>query len=139
MAVLRQLDRPSALEFLRQLPEGATVYSHPMFGGTTFDARLARDAQIAGALPAGGKLAKITTDQVSSIHSAAGNLFRLWDGSSRRIAASLDAGAAGIVATPLSPFGENFPPRTPQQSRWPSTLRSPPWTNCLLEQPAPMR
>lgn len=109
MAVLRHLERARAIEFLRQLPSAATIYSHPMFGGTVFDAALAHDARTTDAMPFGGKLAKITTDQVRAIHAAAGDGFRLWDGSSRRIAASIDAGAAGIVATPLSPFGENFP------------------------------
>ncbi|MGY4101309.1 hypothetical protein ACW2Q0_17415 [Nocardia sp. R16R-3T] len=109
MAVLQHRDHVSALQFIRELPTGTAIYSHPMFGGTVFDAALARDARAANVLPVGGKLAKINTDQVRTIREATGNAFQLWDGSSRRIAASVRAGATGIVATPLSPFGENFP------------------------------
>jgi hypothetical protein len=109
MAVLRHLTRDNALKFLHELPYAATIYSHPMFEGAVFDPALARDARTADALPFGGKVAKLNTDQVRALHAAAGDAFRLWDGSSRRIAASLSAGAAGIVATPLSSFSDNFP------------------------------
>ncbi|MFI9406240.1 hypothetical protein [Nocardia sp. NPDC052316] len=83
-----------------------------MFGGTVFDTTFARAARHAGVLPVGGKIAKVSVDEVNAIHEAAGDAFRLWDGSSRRITASLSAGAAGIVATPLSPFVDNFPIKT---------------------------
>ncbi|NQE87566.1 hypothetical protein [Nocardia terpenica] len=109
MAVLRRNGRREALAFLRDLPEGSTIYSHPMFGGTVFDHALARDARDHDALPAGGKLAKVTGVDVASIRAVTGDAFRLWDGSSRRITASLAAGAAGVVATPLSPFPPAFP------------------------------
>ncbi|MEG8183938.1 hypothetical protein GZH49_36315 [Nocardia terpenica] len=109
MAVLRNPDHASAVAFLAQLPPQSTIYSHPMFGGQVFDSKLADEARIRDVLPAGGKIAKITTAQVHDLHAAAGDEFRLWDGSSRRIAASLAAGAAGVVATPLSVFGDDFP------------------------------
>ena len=111
MGVMRGLDGRTALAFLRSLPRGAYIYSHPMFGGSVFDAELAAAASDAGILPAGGKIAKITKPAITDVHRAAGDEFRLWDGSSRRIQESIDAGAAGVVATPLCAFAADFPAR----------------------------
>jgi hypothetical protein len=114
MATMRNLDGLDAtLTFLSGLPAGAYVYSHPMFGGHVFDVAVAQAAQEPGILPAGGKLAKIKPAEVTEIHSATGNAFRLWDGSSRRIQASLSAGAAGVVATPLCAFDTALPAKEP--------------------------
>lgn len=114
MATMRQLDgTANALTFFRQLPKGAYIYSHPMFGGAVFNAELAAAAKKADVLPAGGKLAKISTADVAALSKAAGANFKLWDGSSRRIQASLDAGAAGVVATPLCPFDTALPAKEP--------------------------
>lgn len=111
MGVMRGLDGPTAaLAFLRSLPRGAYIYSHPMFGGSVFDAELAA-ASSAGILPAGGKIAKITKPAIADLRRAAGDEYRLWDGSSRRIQESIDAGAAGVVATPLCAFAADFPAR----------------------------
>ena len=101
MAVMHGLDGADAgLRFLRQLPQGATVYSHPQFG-STLDVELVRLSQREDCLPAGGKLAKIQIGEIEAIHQAAPS-FRLWDGSCRHIRESLESGADGIVATPLS-------------------------------------
>jgi dihydrodipicolinate synthase/N-acetylneuraminate lyase len=110
MATMRNLDgHEAALAFLRELPTGAYIYSHPMFGGSVFDTELAVAASRAGILPAGGKIAKITKPAITEVHRAAGDGFRLWDGSSRHIQASLDSGAAGVVATPLCAFDTDLP------------------------------
>jgi dihydrodipicolinate synthase/N-acetylneuraminate lyase len=112
VGVMRGLDgHTAALAFLRSLPRGAYIYSHPMFGGSVFDAELAAAASSAGVLPAGGKIAKITKPAITDVHRAAGDEFRLWDGSSRRIQESIGAGAAGVVATPLCAFTADFPAR----------------------------
>lgn len=114
MATMRNLDgSDAALAFLRRLPPGAYIYSHPMFGGISFDVVFAEAAKQEGILPAGGKLAKITTSDIAEIHAVTGNAFRLWDGSSRRIQASLDVGAAGVVATPLCAFDATLPAKEP--------------------------
>jgi hypothetical protein len=114
MATMRNLDGDeAALGFLRELPAGAYIYSHPMFGGSVFDADLATAASRAGILPAGGKIAKLTKPAITEVHRAAGDSFRLWDGSSRHIKASLDAGAAGVVATPLCAFDVSLPGKRP--------------------------
>jgi hypothetical protein len=111
MATMRDLSGMSnALEFLRTLPAGAYIYSHPTFGGAVFDADAAA-ARSGGILPAGGKLAKITTGAIAEVRAAAGNDFRLWDGSSRHIKTSVAAGAAGVVVTPLCVFDTEFPAR----------------------------
>jgi hypothetical protein len=110
VAVMQGLaDQTQALAFLRTLPSGAHIYSHPMFGGAVFDAGLAGAAREQGVLPAGGKLAKISTTEITKVHATTGYTFRLWDGSSRRIRASVDAGAAGVVATPLCAFDTELP------------------------------
>jgi dihydrodipicolinate synthase/N-acetylneuraminate lyase len=114
MATMRKLDGiEAAVTFLRHLPTGAYIYSHPMFGGNTFDAALAQAATQQGILLAGGKLAKITTPAITEIHTVTGDAFRLWDGSSRRIQRSLNAGAAGVVATPLCAFNSPLPEKEP--------------------------
>jgi len=110
LVTIRSLpDRQAALKLLRGLPAGAYIYSHPMFGGTVFDADLAAAAITNGILPAGGKLAKVTLDGLTRVHQATSGAFRAWDGSSRRIRESLAAGAAGIVATPLCAFSDPLP------------------------------
>lgn len=103
MAVMDGLrDEAEVLTFLQTLPAGATIYSHPeLFRGVRFTAEVARAAQESGCLPFGGKLAKIKPPEISAIHESADE-FRLWDGSSRHIEQSLQAGADGIVATPLT-------------------------------------
>lgn len=63
-------------------------------------------------LPKGAKIAKISVDEITAIRGVVGADFSLWDGSSRRIEASLDAGASGVVATPLSALPAPFPKRS---------------------------
>jgi dihydrodipicolinate synthase/N-acetylneuraminate lyase len=112
MAPMRALDSDDhSLAFLHTLPAGSFVYSHPLFGGTTFDARLATAARRESTLPAGGKLAKVSSADIRAIREAVGDAFTLWDGSSRRIRASLEAGATGVVATPLCAFDTSLPPK----------------------------
>lgn len=111
MAVLQNLDESGILSAFRALPYGSTIYSHPMYGGNVFDVRIAQLACDQRILPTGGKLAKITTAGIREIVSVTDS-FRLWDGSSRRIAASVGAGAAGIVATPLCAFADDLPPKS---------------------------
>ncbi|MEV6432968.1 hypothetical protein [Nocardia sp. NPDC051463] len=110
MAVLNAADRSSAEQFLRNLPAGSTIYSHPMFGGQVFTPDLAAWAQAAGLLPLGGKLAKVSLGEITEMHDIAPD-FAVWDGSSRHIRQSIDAGAAGVVATPLAATLLNLPPR----------------------------
>jgi dihydrodipicolinate synthase/N-acetylneuraminate lyase len=111
MMVMRDLpDRRAAVDLLAALPPNTFIYSHPMYSTAVFDAGLAAEAAAAGVTPAGGKIAKVSVAEVAAIRAAVGPGFALWDGSSRHIAASVQAGAAGVIATPLSPFPEPFPP-----------------------------
>ncbi|MFE3052700.1 hypothetical protein [Nocardia sp. NPDC059239] len=110
MAVLQADTRLAAAQFLEALPTGSTIYSHPMFG-STFDAELAASARSTGHLPSGGKLAKISLAEITEIRHAAPE-FATWDGSSRRIRESIDAGAVGVVATPLAASLTDLPPRS---------------------------
>lgn len=99
-----------ALVFLRGLPHGATIYSHPMFGLPLTPELVSRATDV-GCLPAGGKLAKVKVGEISEIHQLAPD-FALWDGSVRHLRESLQAGAAGVVATPLAPLLVNgLPPK----------------------------
>lgn len=112
MAVMHDLaDADAALAFLAELPGGTYIYSHPMYTPAVFDAALANTARQRGVLPAGGKLAKLSLEQLRAIREAARAAFALWDGSSRHIAASMQAGASGIVATPLCTLPAPFPER----------------------------
>lgn len=112
MVVLRDLaDQRAALDFLAGLPTGTYIYSHPMYTPTVFDAEMAAAAAAEKVLPAGGKLAKVGLDEVAAIRAAAGPGFQLWDGRCRHIAASTEAGAAGVIVTPLSHIPDPFPGR----------------------------
>ncbi|MGN2640525.1 hypothetical protein ACTD5D_31025 [Nocardia takedensis] len=109
MVVLKANSRGAAERLLEALPDRTTIYSHPMFG-YTFNADLAAWARGIGRLPKGGKLAKIELTEISEILRTVPE-FDTWDGSSRRIQESANAGAAGVVATPLSAVLGNLPSR----------------------------
>ncbi len=110
MVVMRDLpSQQAALDLFATLPTGTYVYSHPMYSPATLDAALAAAAAAAGVLPAGGKIAKIGLAEIAQLRAATGPGFRLWDGSSRDIAARLQAGAEGVIATPLCHLPTPFP------------------------------
>jgi len=112
VVVMRDLpDRAAALAFLRSLPAGAYVYSHPAHTVTTLDPKVCVEALRGDYLPAGAKLAKVRPTDIRAVRQATGSSFALWDASSRDIAGSVAAGASGVVATPLSPFVDPAPPR----------------------------
>lgn len=109
IVVMRDLhDGDAADRFLRDLPPGSYVYSHPAHSSVL---TLCARAQESDTLPAGGKLAKVSPDDIRAVRAETGPYFELWDASSRDIAGSVAAGASGVVATPLSPFAEPLPPR----------------------------
>jgi dihydrodipicolinate synthase/N-acetylneuraminate lyase len=101
-----------ALLLLAGLPPGAYVYSHPKYESRVLDAALTAAARRQGVLPAGAKISKITTGDIAAIRRAAGTRWTLWDASSRHVAASLAAGASGVVASPLSHCPIPFPDRS---------------------------
>lgn len=110
LIVMRGLATPSdALQFLRRVPPDAYVYSHPLHTAAVLDAPLIEAARASGVLPAGAKISKIPAGALPDLRAAAGAEFDLWDGSSRRIAASLTEGASGVVATPLTVLPDPFP------------------------------
>ncbi|GGN73953.1 hypothetical protein GCM10010112_43620 [Actinoplanes lobatus] len=110
MAVLQALpNENAALDFLASLPGGSYIYSHPMYTPTVFNTELATLAAKAGVLPAGGKVAKIGFSDITGIRNATGPEFALLDGSSRQIGKRIEAGASGVIATPLSHIPSPFP------------------------------
>jgi hypothetical protein len=112
IVVMRDLqDHASAVRFLQALAAEAYVYSHPTHSRTVLDAQLCANARDAGFLPAGAKVAKVTRDCIRRMRAEVGTSFALWDASSRNVRASVNAGASGVVATPLSLFASPFPPR----------------------------
>jgi hypothetical protein len=112
MVVMRNLaTQRDALDLFATLPPGTLVYSHPMYSPTVLGPVLANAAAAAGVLPAGGKIAKIGPADITALRAATSPEFRLWDGSSRTIAARLQAGAEGVIATPLSHLPASFPSR----------------------------
>lgn len=98
------------LQWLRALPP-ATIYSHPAYGGPVWTPELARASTAAAIAPLGGKISKVDADQVRALHEAAPE-FLLWDGSARHIHESLDAGASGVVLTPLAGDLHHLPSKT---------------------------
>jgi dihydrodipicolinate synthase/N-acetylneuraminate lyase len=101
----------AALHFLASLPAGSFIYSHPGNSPTVFDVQLCSKARSSDCLPVGAKLSKVSCREIAAVRAQAGSSFILWDGSSLDIAQSIAAGATGVVATPLSPFAQPFPPR----------------------------
>lgn len=99
-----------ALRWLGELPP-ATIYSHPVYGGPVWTPELARTSTAAEVAPLGGKISKVDIDQVRALHAAAPE-FSLWDGSARHIGESLDAGASGVVLTPLAGDLHRLPSKT---------------------------
>lgn len=110
MAAMTAPDHATAQRLLEELPTGATVYSHPTLLGYPFTPDLAVWAEKTGHLPAGGKLAKVQLKEINRLRAAAPG-FAIWDGSSRHIRESINAGAAGVVATPLTAMLADLPPR----------------------------
>ncbi|MEU5410488.1 hypothetical protein [Nocardia asteroides] len=98
------------LQWLGKLPP-ATIYSHPAYGASAWTPELARTSTAAGIAPLGGKISKVSLDQVSELHRAAPR-FTLWDGSARHIGQSISAGAAGVVLTPLAGDLRRLPPKS---------------------------
>ncbi|MBF6358432.1 hypothetical protein IU449_28455 [Nocardia higoensis] len=98
------------LRWLSALPP-ATIYSHPAYGGPVWTPELARTSTAAAIAPLGGKISKVDTTQVRALHAAAPE-FLLWDGSARHIRESLDAGASGVVLTPLAGDLHQLPSKT---------------------------
>lgn len=110
LVVMRGLtSRAEALDFLGRIPPDAYVYSHPLHTPTVLDASLLAAANEKGVLPAGAKITKIPAGALPELREAVGPEFDLWDGSSRRIAASLAEGASGVISTPLAAIPEPFP------------------------------
>lgn len=98
------------LQWLRALPP-ATIYSHPAYGGPVWTPELSRTSVAAAIAPIGGKVSKVDLDEVRALHAAAPE-FLLWDGSARHIRDSLDAGASGVVLTPLAGDLHQLPSKT---------------------------
>ena len=109
MAVMRGLrDEDEAIAFFRTLPAGTFVYSHPIHSPWTLDGPLLRRCRAENRLPAGAKISKVSVDFLRQVHATA-NHFVLWDGSSRHLRESLEAGAGGVVATSLAALPRPFP------------------------------
>ncbi|WP_131769735.1 hypothetical protein [Candidatus Protofrankia californiensis] len=112
MVVLRDLHTiDQARGFLAALPNPSYVFSHPEFSGHTFTPELVPTAITHGCLPRGAKVSKASPEDLAALRAAAGPTFTLWDGTARHVAASLAAGANGVVAAPLSHIPELFPAR----------------------------
>ncbi|SNQ51660.1 conserved hypothetical protein [Frankia canadensis] len=110
MVVLRDLtSNAEALELFARLPKPSYLFSHPEFSPTTLTPELAATARAAEVLPAAAKVSKVPPAGIAALRSATGPSFALWDGTARHIAASLTAGADGIVTAPLSHLPHPFP------------------------------
>jgi dihydrodipicolinate synthase/N-acetylneuraminate lyase len=112
MVVLRGAEGDGAvLDALRELPGGCFVYSHPQYTPSTLTAPVVEKARADGVLPVGAKVSKVELDEVRALRAAAGPGFELFDGRCRHVRASVEAGATGVVAVPLSTLPADLPPR----------------------------
>jgi dihydrodipicolinate synthase/N-acetylneuraminate lyase len=112
VAVLRELrDEVAVIKAFEKLPAGSFVYSHPQYTRATLTPAVAEKARADGFLPAGAKVSKVSLDEVRTLRAAAGPEFALFDGRCRHLAASVEAGATGVVAVPLSVIPADLPPR----------------------------
>lgn len=98
---------------LIDLPQSAMAYSHPTHSPLSVTPSAIRDARAVRPLIRGAKLSKVSTDELAAVREAAGQDFILWDGSSRHLAESYQAGAAGAVCAPLAPLVHPFSTRPP--------------------------
>ncbi len=97
LAVMQGLaNRRHACGLFAELPPDAYVYSHPAYSPTVLDAALAECAREQDVLPKG---AKISIAEIRAARGVVGADFSLWDGSSRHIRASLEAGAVDRAGT----------------------------------------
>ncbi|MDQ2709208.1 MAG: hypothetical protein M3Z25_16940 [Actinomycetota bacterium] len=112
VAVLRGAEDDCAvLELLRSLPAGAYLYSHPQYSPAVLSPAVVEKARAEGVLVAGAKVSKVELDEVRALRSAAGPEFELFDGRCRHVKASVESGATGVVAVPLSTLPADLPPR----------------------------
>lgn len=96
---------------LIDLPQSAMVYSHPTHSPLSVTPSAIRDARAVRPLMRGAKLSKVSTDELAAVHEAAGQDFILWDGTSRHLVESYQAGATGVVCAPLAPLVHPFSTR----------------------------
>lgn len=111
MAVLQGFTSDeAALDWLQALPHGAFVYSHPAYTGVTFDAVLTRAGGSLVQL-GGAKVSKVGLHDIGRMRRVLGEKFELYDGRSRHILKSIEAGATGVVVVPLNTLPSGVPPR----------------------------
>jgi dihydrodipicolinate synthase/N-acetylneuraminate lyase len=112
IVVLRDLaDAATMQAALAELPPGAFVYSHANYTPVTFTPATAEAARRSGVRPAGGKICKVSLDEVGDLRAATGDDFQLYDGRCRYVARSVRAGATGVVAVPLCVLPTDLPDR----------------------------
>jgi len=112
MSVLQGFEDESALlRSLAELPPESYVYSHPKYSPVTFSDSIAHRARKNGSMPGGGKICKVSLAEVSALRKATGHTFALYDGRCRHVARSVDAGATGVIAVPLSYLPRELPDR----------------------------
>ncbi len=112
VAVVRDAhDEDAVLRLLDQLPTNAFVYSHPQYTPAVLSPAVVEKARALGTLPAGAKVSKVGLEDVRALRDAAGSSFELYDGRCRHLRASVEAGATGVVAVPLSSLPHDLPPR----------------------------
>jgi len=108
--VMRGLpDDAAALNLFARMPAGYWVYSHPKYSPATLTPTVAIAARAAGTLPTGGKICKVSLDDVTRLRAAAGPDFQLYDGRCRHLARSIAAGATGVIAVPLACLPADLP------------------------------
>jgi dihydrodipicolinate synthase/N-acetylneuraminate lyase len=112
IVVLRDLADAAAMwAALAKLPPGAFVYSHPNYAPTTFTPAVAEAARRSSTRPAGGKICKVSLDDVRDLRTGTGDDFQLYDGRCRHVVESVRAGATGVVAVPLCTLPTDLPDR----------------------------
>ena len=114
VVVLQDLEDVDALQkLLADIPTGSFIYSHPDYSSITLTPSIAKQAALAGTLPAGAKISKISLEDIREIRIALGNdHFSLFDGRSRHIESSIQAGATGVVVVPLCLIPNDLPDRS---------------------------
>jgi len=112
VVVLQNLENSKSLmKLLSRIPTGSFIYSHPQYSQTTLTPSNAARAVQEGVLPAGGKLSKISLEDLRNLRTTVGNEFALYDGRCRHIEASVRAGANGVVVVPFSALPLQLPHR----------------------------
>ena len=93
------------------------LYSHPERGPLVLTPEVGRELVARGGVPSGAKVSKSSLETIGALRSIFGAGFRLWDGTDRRVSASIAAGADAVVSQTVGALMHEERPGITDQER----------------------